>query len=141
MRDPGPCEFEDGQARTLEKRARLTHEHLLDVSRRSELADHCEGGPSSGGGQRAGVAVRQDPSRAGEGFRPVSSNCCAGRLLLGLDCHGLGECRGALVSGPRAQCGRSHAVDSASQVCRRRPRLAQKRACTVQRVATALRAQ
>lgn len=61
---PSWTSFPGGQARPLEQRAGLVGVDDLEASARVQFADDAEGGAPAGGGQRAGVAVRQDPQRA-----------------------------------------------------------------------------
>ena len=122
-----------GEPRPLEERPGLGGEDQFEIAAVVALGDHGERGATAWSGQRAGVAVGEDPPRTREQVGAVGSDRVARRRLLGFDRPRLPQRRGGRV-GRRLACRPRHAVHSIGQVDRGRPGSAENGHGLVERV-------
>ena len=120
VRDPHAGQLVDGQAGALEEGPGLGRDRHHQGFALGQLGDHGERGAAPRGGQRARVAVGEDPAGAGGGqeIRAVGGDRGAGGLLLGLDRARLVEGGGSRIDRAGSPHGVAYAVDRGAQIDR-----------------------
>ena len=114
---------------------------LFERAAVGQLGDHRERRPAAGRGERARVAVGEDPPGAGEQLGAVGGDRVARGLLLGVDRARLGERGGVRICRSLGARPRVHAIDRAGQVDRGRSGAAQELRGPVERVRRRVAAQ
>ena len=126
-RDAVLHEFPGRQARALQERPRLVGKHLHALPRLDRTAHDPECRAVAGGGQRAGVAVRENARVVGHQHGAVTADRLAARHVVVVDGVGVStEPRAQLVHAlARTHTGRQrqlHALDRPEQIHGRGPR-------------------